>query len=286
MRFIEFITEAATSKVFHFTSIESAIPILMNKEFKLTSSHGEESEEAFGIKGYPFYLSTTRSLLGAYHQRATSGVMFNLNGDVLNHNFKTKPIDHMSHYEEDEPYRRGEMEDRVYSKTNALKIKPGLIASVHMLVRPPTRVRSAYMRELSAAKKIMDACGMLRLPLKIYSKSSNFTSQRGELSTEQIESVFSKVEDVAPYPAIDGTLETIDHLNELCFSANPSSAAIKLLKDNDIETIRAGFATARTVNSPSYNELVEIIKFMKTNKLNTIPELIDYLKQKLKEKQK
>ena len=96
MRAAEFLTEAASAIVYHYTNTAAAARILTSGEFLLASSTGTQAEKDYEIPGYPYFLSTTRTKVGDYHNRyvGSSAVMFVLNGTWLNHNYKTKPIDY------------------------------------------------------------------------------------------------------------------------------------------------------------------------------------------------
>ena len=72
MRAREFITEAildeaATAIVYHYSGVSAAAKILTTGVFQLSSVTGNKSEEQYSPKGYPFYLSLTRTSHGDYH---------------------------------------------------------------------------------------------------------------------------------------------------------------------------------------------------------------------------
>ena len=94
MKATEFITERATSILFHYTSIEHARSIVKSGLFQLASVTGAKSEESYAPPGHPFFLSLTRTSHGDYHNYVGTGaVLFKLNGDWFNSRYIVKPID-------------------------------------------------------------------------------------------------------------------------------------------------------------------------------------------------
>ena len=66
MRYIE-IYEAVSSRIFHYTRVHIALKILTSGEFELASTVGDDAESHYAPKGYPYFLSTTRTRFGGYH---------------------------------------------------------------------------------------------------------------------------------------------------------------------------------------------------------------------------
>jgi len=154
MRAIQFITEAATSIVYHYSGVSAAAKILTTGVFQLSSITGNKSEEQYAPPGYPYFFSTTRSRVGDYHRyTGSSAVMFVLNGDWLNQRYKTKPVDYWERsWQHSGGTRSSESEDRVFSKTPEISID-GVVA-VHVLINEQSEYRSPEVRTiLIAAKK-------------------------------------------------------------------------------------------------------------------------------------
>jgi hypothetical protein len=152
MRANQFITEGATSVLYHKTSLDAALEILTTGEFKLTSSLGNDSEAKMMPKGYPYYLSTTRSKVGDYHRYVGStAVMFVLDGDKIGQNNLVKPVDYWSRMWQHNPERTRESEDRIFSKRNTLSAD--CIRAVHILVSEHNENRSEAARQLLIAAK-------------------------------------------------------------------------------------------------------------------------------------
>lgn len=155
MRAKEFITEAATSVVYHYCGVGAAAKILTTGVFQLSSVTGNKSEEQYAPSGYPYFLSTTRSKVGDYHRyTGSSAVMFVLDGDWLNRRYKTKPVDYWDRsWQHSGGSRTSESEDRVFSKTSEMSI--GGIKEVHVLLKEQDQNRSPEVRTvLITAKKL------------------------------------------------------------------------------------------------------------------------------------
>ena len=74
MKAKEFLIERATSILFHYTSIESALTIVKSGVFQLSSITGNKSEELYAPPGHPFFLSLTRTSHGDYHKDEDDGL--------------------------------------------------------------------------------------------------------------------------------------------------------------------------------------------------------------------
>ncbi len=139
------LTEGVSSVAYHATSISAANNILKTKAFKLAGTYGTRSEWEFSHdKKQTYFMSVTRSKLGSFHRKKDSGVMFVLNGDWFNRNYKSKPVDYFQQTLDPKvikkkaeimpPKAKGrEFEDRIFSSTKAIKITPGMIQSVNIL---------------------------------------------------------------------------------------------------------------------------------------------------------
>ena len=134
MRIIDLLTEAVSSVVYHYTNLDAAARILTTGEFALSSTLGS-IEEKFAPKGYPYFLSTTRTRRGGYHSNAIGdgAAMFNLDGNYYNQRYRGGPIDYWGDRHNDYG-RAAEAEDRIFSKEPTMSA--GGITSVHIFVKP------------------------------------------------------------------------------------------------------------------------------------------------------
>jgi len=150
------ISERATSVLFHYTSVLSALRILQSGEFSLSSVTGNKSEEQYAPRGYPYFLSLTRTITGDYHRFVgSSGVMFKLNGDWLGNRYPVKPMDYWDRaWLHSDGTRTRESEDRVFSRDPSIPI--GGITEIHLLLKEPDPGRGPQVRKLMLLAKQAD----------------------------------------------------------------------------------------------------------------------------------
>ena len=194
MRATEFITEAISSQVFHYTGLDAALKILTTGKFELSSVAGTEWEEKLTAKGYSFFLSTTRTLTGGYHSTTgSSGVMFNLDGNWYNQRYPGAPIDYWG--DRGPEYRVGgrrhEAEDRIFSKEPT--ISAGGIQSVHVYVKPMDEKERKSWGEYfpGLARKVLLAAKKNKIPAYLYEDIEMWRHQdpRGRVSITQRETL-------------------------------------------------------------------------------------------------
>ena len=148
MRATEFLTEAATSVLYHYCSTYNALKILKDGKFLLSNITGNKMEQTHAPEGYPYFLSLTRSKVGDYHRYVgSSACMFVLNGDWLTTRYKVKPIDYWDRmWNHPGSQRTRESEDRVFSRTPEIPING--ITAVHVLLKSKMENRSSEVRNI------------------------------------------------------------------------------------------------------------------------------------------
>ena len=122
--------ESVSSIVYHYTSHVNAFNILKNGEFRMSPTFIHPSNIEGNKSKKFFYLSTTRSKLGHYHQTEISGVIFKLNGDKINQRHKGTQVNYYSDLKIND-----EMEDRILSDKPTLDIK-NIILGIDVLISP------------------------------------------------------------------------------------------------------------------------------------------------------
>lgn len=133
MRISEVITESLSRVAFHYTSIPTALKIIQSGNFELSSALGS-IEQQYMPKGKPYFLSTTRTRRGGYHDNAgrTTGVLFVLDGNWFNQNYKSQPLDYWGNRNPLQSHHRShEAEDRVFSAEPTIPI--GGVSAIHVL---------------------------------------------------------------------------------------------------------------------------------------------------------
>lgn len=157
-----FLTLSATSLLYHLTSQVNAVNILKTNKFQLKPSEGTSSEEELS-SGY--YLSTTRSRVGAYVTRniSNSSVLFVLDGLKLNHRYKIKPVDYWQIRDSSPELltQSDETEDRVLTQKPMIPAIP-YIREVHVV-----------FSDVDVALKLKKLCIYTKLPLFFYPDSKS-----------------------------------------------------------------------------------------------------------------
>jgi hypothetical protein len=179
--------ESVSSIVYHATRLYNAAQILADARFRLAASSGTDTERNLQKGNKPYYLSTTRSKVGDYtlHQFYKDGVVFVLNGDWFNHNYKGGPVDYWGHNSKmwrgdiagqgGLKGRYSEMEDRVFSDQPFIPLPKNpkdLIKAVHILYKPDNDTRrNQYMRILLTKAK------QLGIPHYVYEDDAAYVLQ-------------------------------------------------------------------------------------------------------------
>jgi hypothetical protein len=292
MRAQEFLTEAASAIVYHYTNTAAAARILTSGEFLLASSTGTQAEKDYEIPGYPYFLSTTRTRVGDYHNRyvGSSAVMFVLNGTWLNQNYKTRPIDYWNRsWLHSDGTRSREAEDRVYSRTPAIPANAESILEVHVLLKEQQENRSPEVRTvlLSAKKQ--------GIPAFLYTDETAWKlqdkrkavglAQAGELlkGAQPVRRSFSPGRNY-----LEDWLELIykKAKTELTPSAQRKLKSLVVYGQgyrNEDDGLGVDLSNARKPSSADYPSAAKINTFMRQNGIATTVDLKNYLVDKWKD---
>ena len=292
MRANEFITEttleeAATAIVYHYSSVSAAAKILTSGEFHLSSVTGNKSEEKYAPPGYPYFLSTTRSKVGDYHRYVGNGaVMFVIDGNWLNHNYKTKAIDYWdSSWQHSHGTRTRESEDRVFSKTPEIPIDG--VTAIHVLIKEQSETRSPDIRTiLITAKK-------RGIPSYLYNDESAWRLQDTRKSiTIKKASGLLKGEPYKGYNPSRPPTMYLEPWLELIYKNKKSDLtdrAEKLRYDlvyygsrhpESDSNLGVDMSNARKPDSTDYPTMVKLNDFMRKNKISSTVELKNILVNK------
>jgi hypothetical protein len=131
------LSEAASPVLYHFTWERSLSNILKTNKLYLTSSVGSRSNQ-FSDKSYYISFSRTKSIKHGYGTKFTNpgSVRIRVDGNKLNHNYKTISIDYWQY-----PREKGlmggsgdEMEDRVVSDNDAIDNANKYIESIDIFL--------------------------------------------------------------------------------------------------------------------------------------------------------
>jgi hypothetical protein len=282
------LSEGISPIVYHYTRARTARNILSTGEFQLSSTLGSV-EEPYTPKGYPYFLSTTRTRRGGYHDIVGSdAVLFVLDGTWYSRHYKGAPIDYWLNRDPLQSHHKShEAEDRIFSKDPTMSAKG--VTAIHLYVsseaEPQTR---AWARQaLILAKRA-------GIPAYFYTDKDAWRNQDTR-----------KMGDVSVLKGQDTTrgyvsshkgylipwIELVNAKDKSQLSKKADSLRYSLQYSYDKDSAAQGLANdlsnARKPDSgPDREHAVNIIKYMQANKLNTVKDLVNNLTDKWKSVEK
>jgi len=284
MRAHEFLIESVSSVVYHYTNLPAARKILTSGEFQLSSVLGS-IEQKYAPRGYPYFLSTTRTRRGGYHDAgfdAYHGVLFELDGTWYNRYYPGGPVDYWGNRDpEQSHHRKHEAEDRIYSKDPA--ISAGGVRSVHVLA-----TADAEPNHRAQARAVLIAAKKQNIPVYYYDDQSAWLNQdvRKTADVRQLtgqDPARGRISRHRGY--LLPWVELIQAQDKTQLSKKADSIRYSLNFGYDQQSAAQGLGTdlsnARKPNSGADREnAVKIIRYMQQHRLNTVPELVDHLATK------
>ena len=291
MKIKEILNESATDILYHFTTLDGGYHVAKSGVFKLSAAIGTRSEAELQIKGYPYFLSTSRSKVGDYHKSTGSGsyragmghtgCMFVLDGQWLNDRYKTRPVDYWGRDWQHTPDRTSESEDRVFSKTNT--ISAACIKEVHVLMEEFKEVQSAKARGILLWAKTND------IPAFLYDNRKSWMAQQKsaavpspkykELLGGQVRS-YNARRPTATFRWLELALAPSE--DKLSDSAKRALGYIKWYPSDLKPQLSTDIHNAKQPNSTDYPDLVKLIQFMRKNKIEDLAALMEFYKKKWK----
>jgi len=276
MRINEFLIERATSVVYHYTGTNAALKILQSGNFELASTTGNSSEEDYAPKGYPYFLSLTRTPTGDYHRYVgTGGVMFKIDGDWLNSRYIVKPIDYWnSAWLQSDGTRSREAEDRLFSKTPSVPITP--VTEVHVLLKEQNEYRSPQTRQIMITAKQQG------IPVYLYTDESawRLLNKRKSIQPSQAKDVLkgqpTKGSTRKPTDFVKPWIELIEKDKEEYLSDRAKRQLKNLLWYHDTtgdHNIGVDLSNARKPDAGDRASAVKLIKYMNDNGFKNTTEL-------------
>lgn len=290
MRATEFIAEGLSSVVYHYTSLRVGKKIVESGEFQLSSAPGSV-EQQYAPKGYPYFLSTSRSRRGGYHTNVLgySGVLFVLDGRWYNRHYKAGPLDYWQERGTMFPGRSSEAEDRIFSKDPNISI--GGVTAVHVYVNDKQDVTAATK---AAARQLLILAKKRGIPTYFYNDPVawvNFDQRNPGDITMLTGQEYVGARTTTHKGYLNPWVELIFAKNESQLDKKANELRRSLMYSYDAGQAAQGLATdlgnARKPDSGiDRKHSVNIIKFMRQNKINDIKELVDYLVTKWDTRQK
>ena len=281
MRFYQ-LFEAISSRVFHYTRAGAAAKILGSGEFELSSTLGAGWEQQFAPKGYPYFLSTTRTRSGGYHQSVGSdAVLFELDGNFYNQRYPGRAVDYWNNRNPSQAHHRShEAEDRIFSRDPAV---PAAITRMDVYVSP-----EAEPDTLARVRKIALLAKQRGIPVRLFTDADAW-----RLGDERKQADVSLLRGQEPsrrnYPSrryLKRWIELISANKKSQLSKDADSIRYDLMytydKASAAKSLDNDLSNARKPDSSDRPDAVKIIRYMQSNGLSTVRELVDHLAEKWK----
>jgi hypothetical protein len=295
-----FLSEGLSSIVYHYTSLHSAVSILQSGKFELSSTVGSVEEE-WAPRGYHYFMSTTRTKFGGFHDYAgNGGVMFNLDGEWYNNHYPAGPVDYWGNRDVSKTGRASESEDRIFSKTPSIPING--VTAVHVYVKPmDEKERQNWNTGYPAmARKALLLAKKQGIPAYLYEDEASWKRQSPNGRVEITKRETLSGPDLYKSPSNRRRMRTRTNWFEPWFQLinlddtkklgkKASSFAYDLSYDNSyysdsmIKSLKNDLANARKPGSGNDREgAVKLIQFMRQNNLNTVEDFVGLLAKKWK----
>ena len=295
-----FLSEGLSSIVYHYTSLHSAVSILQSGKFELSSTVGSVEEE-WAPRGYHYFMSTTRTKFGGFHDYAgDGGVMFNLDGEWYNNHYPAGPVDYWGNRDVSKTGRASESEDRIFSKTPSIPING--VTAVHVYVKPMDEKERQNWRTgyPAMARKALLLAKKQGIPAYLYEDEASWKRQSPNGRVEITKRETLSGPDLYKSPSNRRRMRTRTNWFEPWFQLinlddtkklgkKASSFAYDLSYDNSyysdsmIKSLKNDLANARKPGSGNDREgAVKLIQFMRQNNLNTVEDFVGLLAKKWK----
>jgi hypothetical protein len=257
-------------------------------KFELSSDLGSV-EQQYAPKGYRYFLSTTRTLTGGYHEYTNSGsAMFVLDGNWFNQHYKSGPVDYWGNRDPlQSHHKKHEAEDRVFSKTSTIPIDG--VSAVHVLIKPDSdnEHHGAWARTVLINAKKRGIKAYLYNDEKAWrqldtSKSQSITGNpllRGQQHVVTRQSMYNRKGYLHPWVQ----LITATDKSQLTKKADDIRYRLAYPYDaqSSLQGLGVEMSNARKPGSGiDRDNAVMIIDYMRKNKLNDLEALMDHLKKK------
>jgi 8-oxo-dGTP pyrophosphatase MutT (NUDIX family) len=273
------LNEGGTDVLYHFSSVNSAVGILQSGEFLLSSSTGVGMEQRYAPRGYPYFMSTSRTKTGDYHRYVgTAGVMFVLDGRWLSQRYVIKPVDYWDRMWLNTA-RTSESEDRIFSKSNSIPITP--VKQIHVLIKEQDPRVSPHVRQ------VLILCKQKQIPAFLYTEESQWRVQniRAAVSPSQIQQLLRGHKPSSltfpPREYMKRWIELIVKDSKQQLSKEADRLRYNIMYYNDVyKTLDADMHNARKPGDRDYKNVVKINDYMRQNRYTTTQELIKALAAK------
>lgn len=275
--------ESLSRVAYHYTNAAAAAKILQAGEFQLSSVLGS-IEQQYAPKGKLYFLSTTRTRRGGYHDYiGGSAVMFVLDGNWFNQRYQSHAVDY---WENRDPkkvsHKPHEAEDRVFAQDPVIPING--VSAVHILVKPDSDHGSWARKALIAAKQrgipayfYEDETAWRNLDTRKAVPITDRPTLRGQ---ERLRRGYDRKGYMQPWLELI-TATDQKQLSQAADRLRNSIVYYQYDRQNAASGLKNDLSNARKPNSGADREIaVKMIRFMQQNRLNTVDDLVDFLAKK------
>ena len=285
MRITEIITESLSRVAYHYTGLHAAEKILKSGNFELSSAPGS-IEQQYAPPGRPYFLSTTRTKTGGYHQGTIwRGVMFVLDGDWFNQRYKSGPVDYWGN--RGTGMRASEAEDRVFSAEPTIPVDG--VSAVHVFVDSNQPDSDNLRANRAVARKVLIAAKTRGIAAYFYDDHKAWlqqdTSKTAQVSQLQGNKPANYYRGMRRRTYMHNWLELMgaQAQNQLSKDADHTRYNLNYDYDRDAaaKSLEVDMSNARKPDSgPERESAVKIIRYMNQHKLNTIRQFVDHIAKK------
>jgi hypothetical protein len=287
--FVDVVSESLSRVAYHYTNTMAALKILQSGEFALSSALGSV-EQQYMPPSRPYFMSTTRTQRGGYHQNVSRrGVLFVLDGDWFNQRYKSGPIDYWGN--RGTGIRASEAEDRVYSAEPTIPI--GGVTAIHVFLNVQGEDRQQQEHDQSIVRQLLIAAKTRGIPAYYYDREDAWQA----LDTRRTAKVSGLTGSRKPAwyrpmrrrSYMQNWLELMQATAQNQLSRDADKTRYNLNYDYDrraaAEALANDMSNARKPDSGQEREdAVKIIRYMQQHRLNTISDFVNHIAAKWRAK--
>ena len=286
MQVKERINESLSRIVYHYTNTVAALQIVTSGKFELTVSLGS-SEELYSLKGYPYFLSTTRTKLGGYHEYiGNNAVMFELDGNYYNRHYPSKPVDYWLNRNPTQSHHKPhEAEDRLFSKEPNIPING--VNAIYVFTNP-----TADPQVLARTRQLLIVSKKRGIKVYFYTDADAWRNLDKRPEKQGDVSVLSGQEKTRSYTSthkgyITPWIELVMAKEKSQLSKRANEIRYGLIYDryvsDSIRGLKTDFSNARKpIAGIDRKHAINLVSFMKQNNLSKIEDLVKFIADKWK----
>ncbi len=288
--FLQDLFESLSRIVYHYTGPMAALKILKSGEFQLSSALGSV-EQQYMPPGKPYFMSTTRTKTGGYHQMGAGsrGVLFVLDGNWFNRHYKSGPIDYWGG--RGTSMRPSEAEDRVYSAEPTIPIDG--VTAVHAFLNVSKEDSEQQAHNQSIVRELLIAAKTRGIPAYFYTDLNAWLAMDTRKTADVKQLTGNRKPSWYRPPRrrsyMQNWLELMQATARNQLSKDADHTRYNLNYDYDRQDAARSLANdmsnARKPDSGQEREdAVKIIRYMQQHRLNTIGDFVDHVADKWKAK--